>query len=79
LYKSGERWVIWCAPTWDYEEQTDYYTVASHLIGSTNGSATTYDLTDAEGSVLMSLSASAGWGEQWMPKPLPMHLKFVAS
>jgi len=31
---------------------------------STNGSATTYDLTDAQGSVLLSLSASAVTGEQ---------------
>jgi hypothetical protein len=35
-----------------------------HLIGSTNGTATTYDLTDAEGSVLTSLSSSAVLGEQ---------------
>ena len=44
--------------------QTDYYALANHLIGSTNGSATTYYLTDAEGSLLTSLSSSAITGEQ---------------
>ena len=38
--------------------------MVNHLIGSTNGSATTYDLTYAEGSVLTSLSSSAVLGEQ---------------
>ncbi len=47
-----------------FSSQTDYYSIAGHLIGSTNGSATTYDLTDAQGSVLLSLSASAVTGEQ---------------
>ena len=36
----------------------------SYLIGSTNGTTTTYDLTDAQGSVLTSLSKSAVLGEQ---------------
>ncbi len=47
-----------------FSSQTDYYALAGHLIGSTNGSTTTYDLTDAQGSVLTSLSASAVLGEQ---------------
>jgi RHS repeat-associated protein len=34
------------------------------LIGSTNGTTTTYDLTDAQGSVLMSLSSAGVQGEQ---------------
>ena len=38
--------------------------MAGHLIGSTNGTTTTYDLTDAEGSVLTTLSTSAVLGEQ---------------
>jgi YD repeat-containing protein len=46
-----------------FSSQTDYFGIAGHLIGSTNGTATTYDLTDAEGSVLTSLSASAVLGE----------------
>jgi RHS repeat-associated protein len=44
--------------------QTDYYSLDGHLIGSTNGETTTYDLTDTEGSVLMSLSSNAVLGEQ---------------
>src|SRR5579885_2983931 len=44
--------------------QTGYYSLAGHLVGSTNGSVTTYYLTDAEGSLLTSLSASAITGEQ---------------
>ena len=47
-----------------FTSQTDYYSVAGHLIGSTNGTTTTYDLTDAEGSVLTSISASVVLGEQ---------------
>jgi YD repeat-containing protein len=47
-----------------YTGQTDYYTIAGHLIGSTNGTTVTYDLTDAEGNVLTSLSSSAVLGEQ---------------
>jgi RHS repeat-associated protein len=44
--------------------QTGYYTLSGHLIGSTNGTTTTYYLTDAQGSLLISLSASALTGEQ---------------
>ena len=44
--------------------QSDYYSISGHLIGSTNGTSTTCDLTDAEGSILLSLSASAVMGEQ---------------
>jgi RHS repeat-associated protein len=44
--------------------QTDYYALAGHLIGSTNGTTTTSSLTDAQGSLLTSLSASALTGEQ---------------
>src|SRR5579883_2927439 len=44
--------------------QVDYYSLAGHLIGSTNGTTTAYDLTDALGSVLMSISSSAVLGEQ---------------
>jgi RHS repeat-associated protein len=47
-----------------FSSQIDYYSLAGHLIGWTNGSSTTYDLTDALGSVLMSLSSSAIQGEQ---------------
>jgi RHS repeat-associated protein len=44
--------------------QTGYYSLAGHLIGSTSGTTTTYYLTDAQGSLLSSLSASALTGEQ---------------
>jgi RHS repeat-associated protein len=44
--------------------QLDSYSLAGHLIGWTDGMSTTYDLTDAQGTVLMSLSASAVQGEQ---------------
>lgn len=44
--------------------QTDYYSLAGHLIGEFNGTATTYNLTDALGSVLTSFSKSAVIGEQ---------------
>src|SRR5579885_525588 len=44
--------------------QTGYYSLAGHLVGPTNGSATPYDLTAAEGSLRTSLSASASTGEQ---------------
>ncbi len=47
-----------------FSSQTDYYSLGGHLIGSTNGTTTIYDLTDAEGSVLTSLSASSVLGEQ---------------
>lgn len=47
-----------------FNSQTDYYSLAGHLIGSTDGTNTTYDLTDALGSVLLSLSTSAVVGEQ---------------
>ena len=44
--------------------QLDYYSLAGHLVGSTNGTTTNYDLTDAEGSILTTFSASAIQGEQ---------------
>src|SRR5579885_1502584 len=44
--------------------QTDYYSVAGHLVGSTNGTTTTYYLTDAQGSLLTSLSSTTITGEQ---------------
>ncbi len=44
--------------------QLHYYSLAGHLIGSFNGSSTTFYLTDALGSVLLSFSASAILGEQ---------------
>jgi hypothetical protein len=44
--------------------QISYYIIVVHLVGSTNGTTTTYYLTDAEGSLLTSLSASAITGEQ---------------
>ena len=51
--------------------QSDYYSLAGHLIGSTNGSTTTYDLIDSQGSVILSLTSSAIQGEQaygpWHP------------
>ena len=47
-----------------FSSQIDYYSLSGHLIGSTNGTSTTYDLTDAEGSILLSLSACAILGEQ---------------
>ncbi len=56
-----ERFYIGNGPL---SSQTSYYSLAGHLIGSTNGSATTYYLTDAQGSLLTSLSASAITGEQ---------------
>ncbi len=47
-----------------FASQTDYYAISGHLIGSTDDAATIYDLTDAEGSVLTSLSINAVLGEQ---------------
>jgi RHS repeat-associated protein len=44
--------------------QLDYYSIAGHLLGETNGSTTTYDLTDAQGTILLSLTSSAIQGEQ---------------
>jgi YD repeat-containing protein len=44
--------------------QLHYYSIAGHLIGSFNGSTTTFYLTDALGSVLLAFSASAITGEQ---------------
>ncbi|HEU5380769.1 MAG TPA: hypothetical protein VFV38_35545 [Ktedonobacteraceae bacterium] len=44
--------------------QIAYYSLVGHLIGSTDGSSTTDELTDAQGSVLTSLSQSAILGEQ---------------
>ncbi|HEU5376574.1 MAG TPA: RHS repeat-associated core domain-containing protein [Ktedonobacteraceae bacterium] len=44
--------------------QINYYSLAGHLIGSTDGSNTTFYLTDAQGSVLTSISQSAVLGEQ---------------
>jgi RHS repeat-associated protein len=47
-----------------FSSQLDYYSLSGHLIGWTDGASTTYDLTDAQGSVLASFSASAIQGEQ---------------
>ncbi len=47
-----------------YTSQIDYYSIAGHLIGWSNGTTTTYDLTDAQGSVLTSFSSSTILGEQ---------------
>ncbi len=47
-----------------YTSQIDYYSVAGHLIGWSNGATTTYDLTDAQDSVLTSFSSGAILGEQ---------------
>ncbi|HEU5376297.1 MAG TPA: RHS repeat-associated core domain-containing protein, partial [Ktedonobacteraceae bacterium] len=44
--------------------QIAYYSLAGHLVGSTDGSSTTDELTDAQGSVLTSISQSAVLGEQ---------------
>ncbi len=44
--------------------QIDYYSVAGRLIGWSNGTTTTYDLTDAQGSVLTIFSSGAILGEQ---------------
>jgi hypothetical protein len=44
--------------------QLDSYSIAGHLLGETNGSTTTYDLTDAQGTILLSLTSSAVQGEQ---------------
>jgi RHS repeat-associated protein len=44
--------------------QLHYYTLSGHLIGSFDGSHTTFYLTDALGSVLLSFSQSAILGEQ---------------
>jgi RHS repeat-associated protein len=44
--------------------QLDSYSIAGHLLGETNGTTTTYDLTDAQGTILLSLTASAIQGEQ---------------
>ncbi len=44
--------------------QLHYYSLAGHLIGSFNGASTTFYLTDALGSVLLSFSANAVLGEQ---------------
>ncbi len=42
-----------------FSSQLDSYSLAGYLIGWTDGTSATYDLTDAQGSMLMSLSASA--------------------
>jgi hypothetical protein len=39
-----------------YSSRLDSYSITDHLIGWTDGTSTTYDLTDAQGSVLMSLA-----------------------
>ncbi|HEU5380767.1 MAG TPA: RHS repeat-associated core domain-containing protein, partial [Ktedonobacteraceae bacterium] len=44
--------------------QIAYDSLAGHLVGSTDGSSTTDELTDAQGSVLTSISQSAVLGEQ---------------
>lgn len=49
----------------DFSSQNDYYMLAGHLIGWTDGTSTTYDLTDAQGSVLTSFSKSAIQGADW--------------
>ncbi|HEX7733346.1 MAG TPA: RHS repeat-associated core domain-containing protein, partial [Ktedonobacteraceae bacterium] len=48
----------------NFTGQTDYYSVAGHLIGEYNGSTTVFNMTDAQGSVLLSLTPSAVIGEQ---------------
>jgi|SRR5579883_1322694 len=40
------------------------FTLCDDVCGSTNGTTTTYSLTDAQGSLLTSLSATALTGEQ---------------
>ncbi len=47
-----------------YQSQIDYDSIAGHLIGWSNGTSTTYDLTDALGSVVLSFSAGGIQGEQ---------------
>jgi len=47
-----------------YQSQIDYDSIAGHLIGWSNGTSETYDLTDALGSVVLSFSAGAILGEQ---------------
>jgi RHS repeat-associated protein len=47
-----------------FSSQLDSSSLAGHLIGWTDGTSTTYNLTDGQGSVLASLSASAVQGEQ---------------
>ncbi len=47
-----------------YQSQIDYDTIAGHLIGWSSGTSTTYDLTDALGSVVLSFSAGGIQGEQ---------------
>ena len=44
--------------------QIHYYTLAGHLLGESNGSSTVYNLTDALGSILSSISSSAILGQQ---------------
>lgn len=44
--------------------QLHYYTLAGHLIGSFDGTNTTFYLTDFEGTLLLSFSKSAVLGEQ---------------
>ena len=44
--------------------QTHYYNLASHLIGSTNGTTTTFYMTDGIDSVLTAFGQSAIEGEQ---------------
>jgi len=39
--------------------QLHYYNLAGHLVGSTDGTTTTFYLTDAQGSLLTSFSQSA--------------------
>jgi RHS repeat-associated protein len=47
-----------------YQNQIDYDSIAGHLIGWSSGTSTTYDLTDALGSVVLSFSAGGIQGEQ---------------
>lgn len=47
-----------------FASQIDYYSLAGHLISSTNSTTTTYDLTALALSALTTLSASTALGEQ---------------
>lgn len=52
------------SPNGTFSNCKHYYTLAGHLIAELNGSTLQFELTDALGSVLMSLSSSAVLGEQ---------------
>jgi RHS repeat-associated protein len=55
---------ITCSGSGSETSQLDSYSIAGHLLGDTNGTITTYDLTDVQGTILLSLTASAIQGEQ---------------